>query len=500
MAQDDMFSSGGTLEFLKLMGTVPAETKGDADVSVAPAARQSLTSAVPDPLFDAPDASASAVPGVPSVPGADLAADETIAIPASSQPAAQADKPSTSGQPVQPAPAFDSDRPVVIKGGPRRVTRADGRNPRLGTPMGQRRFELPSGHAMFAPRPHNRALSIAVPLVMLALIGVGGAFAYTHAEGASTEHSQQALIATTGYDGALSLSPAKDGGYYTVFLVTSTPTDETQIGDLSSVVMYRTDHAVAGSTSATRVDVPADLYVTPYSAYSKNYYLLSETLKQTQNITRTLQAIIDELGVRLYNVVCCSQDEYDRINAYMDGSSSDASVFDEGNLLGRVRTNLSPENLQAFCDSIRAIGMSNIKEFAVPTTALGAGDVMMERTSPASYQQALEQALSNIKYDEHGNYAGTQYDENGNPILDEKGNPQGAIYTDYANNQLYFDENGYLVFYGQHYDANGYPVGTQYDDAGNPLLDDNGNPQGTVYGDDGEPERDWLGNIVIQNG
>ena len=56
------------------------------------------------------------------------------------------------------------------------------------------------------------------------------------------------------------------------------------------------------------------------------------------------------------------------------------------------------------------------------------------------------------------------------------------------------------MFYGQHYDANGNPVGTQYDDAGNPLLDENGNPQGTVYGDDGEPERDWLGDIVIQNG
>ncbi len=494
MAQDDMFSSGGTLEFLKLMGTVPAETNEGAAASAAPRDRQGSASAAANPLAQAPGAPA------PSVPGADLAGEETLAIPMGSQPAARGASPAPQGQPDQPEPAFASDRPVVIKGGPRRVARADGRSPRLGTPMGQRRFELPSGLAMFAPRPRSRLVSIVTPLVTLALIGVGGAFAYAHAKAASTEYAQQALIATTGYDGALSLSPAKDGGYYTVFLVTSTPTDETQIGDLSSVVMYRTDQAVAGSTAATRIDVPADLYVTPYSAYSKNYYVLSETLKQTQNITRTLQAIIDELGVRLYNVVCCSQDEYDRINAYMDGSSNDASVFAESNLLGRVRTNLSPEDLQAFCDSIRAIGMSNIKEFTVPTTSLGAGDVVMERTSPASYQQALEQALGNIKYDEHGNYAGTQYDENGNPLLDEKGNPQGAIYVDYANNQLYFDENGYLVFYGQHYDDKGNPVGTQYDDAGNPLLDENGNPQGTVYGDDGQPERDWLGNIVIQNG
>ena len=43
-------------------------------------------------------------------------------------------------------------------------------------------------------------------------------------------------------------------------------------------------------------------------------------------------------------------------------------------------------------------------------------------------------------------------------------------------------------------------MGTQYDENGDALLDWNGNPQGTVYDDNGEPERDWLGNIVIQNG
>ena len=56
------------------------------------------------------------------------------------------------------------------------------------------------------------------------------------------------------------------------------------------------------------------------------------------------------------------------------------------------------------------------------------------------------------------------------------------------------------MFYGQHYDDHGNPVGTQYDENGDALLDWNGNPQGTVYDDNGEPERDWLGNIVIQNG
>ena len=420
MAQDDTFSTGdGTLEFLKVMG-------------VAPAAEAQNT---PEPAAEQPQ---------------ELQTDYFATIVDFSTP-------STTDQPAEGAPAPASapaapvgqtfDKPVVIKGGPRRISRADGRSPRLGTAMGQRHFEHKSGRAMFAPYPSNKLFNLVAPLAALAVICGGVVYAYAHSQAVSTEYAQEALIGTTGYDGALSLTPAKDGGYYTVFFVTSTPTNEATIGDLSQVVMYRTDKAVSGVTSATRIDMPADLYVTPYSAYSKNYYTLSETLKQTQNITRTLQAICDELDVRLYNVVCCDEEEYARINAYLDGSSNDASVFDKEDMLGRVRTNLSPESLKELCDGLRAVGTANMKTVTVPTTSLGAGDVVMERASADSYKQALSLALSNVKYDEHGYYYGTQYDENG--------------------------------------DA---------------LLDWNGNPQGTVYDDNGEPERDWLGNIVIQNG
>lgn len=471
MAQDDIFSSGGTLEFLKLMGTPEPEAPKPASQD---AAQPGSTGAFMQAASSAPSSGGPAPDG-----------DSTIAmtdLPYAAQMTPQPSKPRG---------------PVVIKGGPRRIMRADGRQPRLGTAMGSRKFEFSSGDEQFVAPPSHRLFNILAPLVVLAVLAGGGAFAYAHANATSTEYAQEQLIGTTGYDGALSLTPARDGGYYTVFLVTSTTTDESQIGDLSSVVMYRCDKGV---TTAVRINVPHDLYVTPYSSYSKNYYSLDKTLKETQSITRALQSIIDELGVRLYNVVCCDQTEYDRLNAYMQGASDDTSVFDESALLGRVRTNLTAQGLLSFCSSIRSIGYSNINEFTVPTTDLGAGDVLMRRASSSTYQTALQQHLGNIKYDANGNYYGTQYDENGNPLLDERGNPQGAVYVNIDANQLYFDENGYLVFYGQHYDANGYPVGTQYDENGNPLLDANGNPQGTQYDENGDPQRDWIGNIVINNG
>ena len=468
MAQDDIFSSGGTLEFLKLMGTPqPSAAEAQAKPDSTGAFMQAA----------GPDAGAGSAP----------AAEDESTIAMSDLPHA-----------VQAAPKPSKPRgPVVIKGGPRRIMRADGRQPRLGTAMGRRKFEFSSGDAMFVEPPSHKLFNLLAPLVVIAVLAGGGALAYAHANATSTEYAQEKLIGTTGYDGALSLTPARDGGYYTVFLVTSTTTDESQIGDLSSVVMYRCDKDV---TTAVRINVPHDLYVTPYSSYSKNYYSLDKTLKETQNITRALQSIIDELGVRLYNVVCCDQAEYDKICAYMSGSSDDTSVFDESALLGRVRTNLSAQGLLDFCTSIRSLGYSSLNEFTVPTTDLGAGDVLMRQASSSTYQTALAQHLGNIKYDANGNYYGTQYDENGNPLLDERGNPQGAVYVNIEANQLYFDENGYLVFYGQHYDANGYPVGTQYDENGNALLDANGNPQGTQYDENGDPQRDWIGNIVINNG
>lgn len=494
MAQDDIFSSGSTLEFLKIMGTGTASDGSDASAQAAPGASSpdgDATIAMSQSHAADPEATVA----VSAAQRAAMAADNsTAASPYASADSTGAFLASAGYQAQAPKPA---DNPVVIKGGPRRVSRADGRQPKLGMPMGRRKFEFSNGDQMFVEPPKHRLFNILAPVVVLLVLVAGGAFAYCQSQATSTHYSQEQLIGTTGYDGALSLTPAGDGGYYTAFFVTSTTTDETVIGDLSSVFLYRCDKGV---TTAVRVDIPTNLYVTPYSSYSKNYYSLDKTLKETQSLTRALQSIIDELGIRIYNVVCCDQAEYDLINAYLGGSSSDTSIFDESKLLGRIRTNLSAEGLLSWCTSIRNIGTSNINEFTVPTTSLGAGDVVMQQASKSTYSTMLQKYLGNIKYDDRGNYYGTQYDEDGNPILDEKGNPQGCIYTDYDAGTLYFDENGYLVFYGQHYDAQGNPVGTQYDEDGNALLDGNGNPQGTVYDENGDPERDWLGNVVVNNG
>lgn len=444
MSQDGNVSSGDTLEFLKLVGAADAEPSVGAPTSQGPL----------DCAPDIPDAG----------------------------PARR-----TGGRPAGP---------IVIKGGPRRVARADGCLPSLGSALGQKHVELSSGNEMFKAKSRPNAFaSFVVALVAIVAVVVTVAVVAGYSLSQITQAEQRELIGTGSYDGALSLTPAKDGGYYTAFFVTADSSDPKAIGLLERVVLYRTD---ASATTAVRVNIPSNLYVAKRNAYKSNYYTLQATLENTQNVTRTLQAICDALDLRLYNVVVCDENLYAQLVSYMAGQTSDTSLFEADALLGEVRTNLSEEGLKGFCDSIRAIGPDNVKEFDVPTTQISAGDVVMLQGSPTSYQAQLQTIVDNRKYDERGNYYGTKYDENGNPILDANGNPYGAIYL--SENTLYFDEDGYLVFYGQHYDDKGYPVGTRYDENGNALLDERGNPQGTVYDEWGNPTYDWLGNIVIQNG
>ena len=132
----------------------------------------------------------------------------------------------------------------------------------------------------------------------------------------------------------------------------------------------------------------------------------------------------------------------------------------------------------------------------VPTISFDANGSIMQQGSPSSYSNMLNAMLEGYHLDAAGNYLGTQYDENGNPLLDENGLPLGALTDEYGN--LIF-EDGAVVIWGQQYDQNGYPIGTLYDDWGNAILDWNGNPWGTQYDEWGNPQYDWRGNLVIIN-
>jgi hypothetical protein len=396
----------------------------------------------------------------------------------------------------------DELKPVVIKGGPRRVVRLDGRMPEVGYAMGQRRFALSSGHALFAPnrKPPAWAVAAFAGVCLVAVVGVG-ALALHLTDDAIRLENQQAVVGTSSYDSYLSLTPANDGGYYTVFLVTSTTTDEDVIGELSQAFMYRTDKAV---TSAMRITVPTNLYVAPTTSYPE-----ARTLTQVladQGIGKALGAVDDAFGTRLYNVVCCDEETFASLAGLLDGSV-DASAVDPDSYLGEVRTNLELADLVAWCSQVGALDQASIARFVAPTTDLVVGDATLAEGSSQLFAEALQSAAfyEVVAYDESGNpviaqknadgtYYGTYYDENGNPLLDENGYPQGALWTDEG---LYFDENGYLQFYGQQYDDRGYPLGTTYDADGNPVLDWAGNPVGTQYDENGNPVYDWRGNLVV---
>ncbi len=511
---------GDTLEFLKLMGTTPAapaapqvsapqaQDAAEEDVwrpkfkpsaphapagpaaPAAPSVRDAGRPAAPatspaapagpgDTMaflaaLSAPSAPASA-PRPPSAAPTGEGAGSTVALPpsapASSRAAAQPapDRPATPASAARPA----RRKPVVIKGGPRRVVRSDGRLPESTPVVDQNRFALSSGHALFASR--RRLATWQASLVALAcLLALALLFALVwRATQAGIVHEQQQdVVGTTSYDGALSLTPSDDGGYYTVFLVTSTATDQDQIGELSQVVLYRYDKGV---TAVQRVVVPANLYVAPSSSGGEAHTL--RQVLESQSVTRTLKGIDAALGTRLYNVVVCSQDTFAGFSSVLTGAAAPSSL-DADSYLGKVRSNLTLQGIVDFCGKVGALDQSSIRTVNVPVVSMDVAGTAMGQASSTSYRTLLNAVVSapaNAQFDEHGNFAGTQYDESGAPILDEWGIPSGARRND--DGSLAFDENGYLLFgEAQELDENGYPVGTLYDDWGNPILDENGNP------------------------
>jgi len=461
MADRYASNPGDTTEFLALMNGGSNQASGGTAAQAAPAA------------YGSPSAYAAPAPRA------------AVPTPRRSAPA-----------PAQPAPVPEEPKPVVIKGGPRRVVRADGRQPEMSRALGQQRFAHASGRKMFAPqKERNLARETAMGVAALVLVALLFLGVWLVTDASVTRDKQEALVGTGDYDGSLSLTPAVDGGYYTAFLVTSTPTDEEQIGDLSRVVLHRTDKAV---TTSTVVNVPTNLYVRRNS--STDPETLANVLATTQSVTRALDGIDSGLGIRLRNVVCCDEETYAGLAQVLGGAAEPSSV-DPRSLLGDVRTNMTLEGLLEFCGKVGDLDQSGVRSFEVPTTALDVNGTLMAQATPTDYGQALSLILAipageTIKYDERGNYAGTQYDEAGNPLVDANGAPLGALYDPYGN--LVFDENGYVEFYGQQYDEHGWPVGTKYDEAGNPILDQWGNPLGTQYNWDGSDyQYDWRGNIII---
>ncbi len=454
MAEFNNGPSYDTMEFLRIVNGAPA------GASPAPSAGTG------DGGYGGPSAAAASIP----------------------DPASGAAYPS-----AVPVREPEEPKPVVIKGGPRRVVRADGRSPETSYAMGQKRFSFSSGHTLFAPKKRrNRVRDALIALLALALVALAFGVAWVNVSSAIKLDKQQDIVDTTDYDGAISLTPSDDGGYYTCFLVTSDRTDEEHIGELSQVALYRYDKSV---TQFILVHVPANLYVAPTSTTEAR--TLTDVL-DTQSITRALKAVDAGLGTRIYNVVCCDQETFDSLSTVLSGSVASGS-FDSASLLGRVYSNMSLDGLVELCGQIGALAVNGVRELTVPTTALDVDGVTMAQATSDTYRSALSLALAvpaNAKYDENGNYAGTQYDENGNPLFDSTGAPLGALRD--ANGNLMFDENGYLQFSGQRYDENGWPVGTHYDENGNPILDEWGNPAGSQYTEDGSDFLyDETGSIII---
>ncbi len=446
-------SAGDTLEFLKLAGLVPSG--GDASAHEQ------------QPV------------------GADLQTPPGVA---------------TLNMPTVSQSERRSFKPVVIKGGPRRVVRADGVQPDTSDAQGQRRFALSSGHEMFVRRRKMGKVTAAIIGVVVLLLIAAIVVACWNVAQSSARHDRQVdAVGTSSYDNALSLTPADDGGYYTVFFVTSTPTNEDEIGTLAQVAMYRTDKA---RTSAMLVEVPSNLAVSVSSLSGEGGTTLVSLgdVLVSDGVSDALDGIADAFGLRLYDVVVIGQQDFDALSSIMDGTSPTSSV-DPQSLLGHVRSSFTLEEIVGFAGDIAAIGAANVGDFTPPTVAHQSSDGQTLLAGlPDQYRGALNIMLSkgvSPVYDEYGYLAGTQYDEYGTPLVDENGNPQGTVYDEAGLPE--FDDTGHVLVYGQRYDENGWPVGTQYDEAGNPLLDEWGNPLGTQYDEYGNFVYDELGNLVISS-
>lgn len=242
---------------------------------------------------------------------------------------------------------------------------------------------------MFAPRKQSGMARVSV-IALLCLIAVSVVFAvaWNAAQAQITEDAKASVVGTAAYDGALSLTPSDDGGYYTAFFVTSTPTDEAQIGELANIVLYRYDKAVS---SAMRVYVPVNLYVAPSGSGSA-----ARTVQQViadQGVTRALQAVDAALGTRIHDVVVCQSDVFEDYSEVLWGRQA-ASSLDAQSYFGRVRSNLTLDGIAAFCGRVGALDQSSIVEFTIPTTEIDVAGTVMAECTPDSYRATLDIAKS----------------------------------------------------------------------------------------------------------
>jgi hypothetical protein len=289
-------------------------------------------------------------------------------------------------------------KPVVIKGGPRRVVRADGRAPQLGTPIGQKHFSLSSGHEMFRrPRRISRVTASVIGVICITLVIAIIEIAWTWSNVSARTREQEQLVDTSIYDTSLSLTPAVDGGYYTVFFITSTPTNENQIGTLQQILMYRTPERPDRSSfsSAVRVSVPTDLAVSVTSSDgTSSTASISDVLAST-GVTRALTGIDSAFGLRCYNVVVIGTDYFDQIEGLLTGKLS-ASDVDADSLLGHVRSNLSLQGIVDYAAKIGAAEGENIASFVAPTNEVTTtSGVTLSAGSSEQYLEALNSVLAN---------------------------------------------------------------------------------------------------------
>ena len=386
-------SAGDTLEFLKIMGV-------DATAaSPAPAPARQRRAGLTDDIESAA-MSAHAPAGAPAF---DVA---TLSMP-----------------PITSRPNDDEPKPVVIKGGPRRVVRADGVDPTGGPVSRQRRFALSSGHALFMrPRRMSRLTAVLIGLASIVAIVAIVCVCWGVAQSSIRSEKQQDLLGTSTYDTVLSLTPANDRGYYTLIYVTSTPTDEESIGTLERAVLYRTDKDV---THALRIDLPVDLSVTSTKYGTQS--MAAVLSDPDRGMNAAMQGIVNNLGIRLYECAVMGADEFDALNGVLEGTA-DASSVNADSLVGHVRSSFTAQQLVDFCGKIGSLGgSSSLSSVEVPfTTGVDAQGGQVEVCTPEQYAQALDAVLyPSPATDEWGNPEGTAYvtDELGNIQFDESGNP-----------------------------------------------------------------------------
>ncbi len=299
--------------------------------------------------------------------------------------------------PVTPAERR-GPKPVVIKGGPRRVVRADGKVPKIEDAQGARRFALTSGHAMFVrPQHTSRLIASLVGIAAIAAIVAVIILAWQWSVSSLRLENEQDMVGTSSYDLGISLTPADDGGYYTAFLVTSTPTDVDQIGDLSQVLLYRTpDRPDAASFSgALIISVPVNLSVSSTTGETTTTVSLADTLAD-RGVNRALTGISTAFNIRIYNVAVMGQSAFDTVYALLSGQVQASSVDAEG-LLGQVRSNLTLQGLVDYAGKIGTAGGSALPMFVAPTTAVeSATGAALVAGNPEAFLSTLTATLNPV--------------------------------------------------------------------------------------------------------